>query len=77
MDFFLFGLAGDDLAQEPYELSAGMARSGFAQHLTGAGVERRVQRKSPMPVIVKHGPSIVQFAGAPSTSERILMGRDS
>src|SRR5260370_33105634 len=55
VDFFLFVLAGNDLAQEVYELRAGMARSGLAQHLAGARVERRVPRKSPMPVILKAG----------------------
>src|SRR6266446_4411100 len=53
VDFFLFGLAGNDLIKEFDELNAGMPGAGFAKHFPGAGVERSVQRKGAMAIILK------------------------
>jgi hypothetical protein len=45
VDFFFFGLAGNDLIKEFDELDAGMPGAGFAEHFPGARVKRSVQRK--------------------------------
>src|SRR4029077_7406583 len=53
VDFFFFRLAGNDLLQEFDELNAGMPGAGFAQHFPGARIERSVQRKGAMAIVLK------------------------
>src|SRR5258707_4296721 len=53
VDFFFFRLAGNDLIKELDELAAGMPGAGFAEHFPGAGVERSIQRKGAMTIVLK------------------------
>src|SRR5258707_6836467 len=50
---FFFRLAGNDLIKELDELAAGMPGAGFAEHFPGAGVERSIQRKGAMTIVLK------------------------
>jgi hypothetical protein len=38
-------LIGDNVSEKSHELRRGMSCRGLAKHLTGFGVERRVQRE--------------------------------
>src|SRR5260370_14455131 len=53
VDFFFFRLAGNDLIKELDELAAGMPGAGFAEHCPGGGVERSIQRKGAMTIVLK------------------------
>jgi hypothetical protein len=43
MDFLTLRLIGDEVRAKGYELSRGVALSGFAQHFASAGVESRIR----------------------------------
>jgi len=53
VDLLAFGKAGHDLFKESNKLRTGVARRGLAQHLAGFGVERGVERKRAVTVILK------------------------
>src|SRR5258708_40327504 len=53
VDFFFFRLAGNDLIKELDQLAAGMPGAGFAEHFPGAGVERSIQPKGAMTIVLK------------------------
>jgi hypothetical protein len=53
MDLPALRLCRDDVAEEFDEGSAGMPRHGLPDDLAGAGIQRRVQRERPMPVVLK------------------------
>lgn len=47
------GQAGHDLVKESNKLRTGVTRGGLAQHLAGLGVERGVERKRAVTVVLK------------------------
>ncbi len=49
MDLLAAQLMGRDVGQEGRELGRGAVRGGFAQRLTGLGVESRIQRQCAVP----------------------------
>lgn len=53
MDFFAARLVDDDIGKEGDELSRGVPRCGLAQYFSGPGIECRVERERPMPVVLK------------------------
>ena len=53
VDLLAFGKAGHDLFKESNKLRTGVARRGLAQHLAGFGIERGVERKRAVTVILK------------------------
>src|ERR1700704_479153 len=53
VDLFALGLAGADIGEKRHELSAGVASSGLAQHLSGLGVERSVKRDCAVAVVLE------------------------
>ena len=50
MNFLCRGLASNDLLEKSHELRAGMADRGSAEDFTTLGVERRKERKRPVPI---------------------------
>ena len=56
MNFLCRGLTGHNLLEKSHELRAGMAGRSFAQDFTTLGVERRKERKRPVPIIFKTVP---------------------
>ena len=56
MNFLGRRLTGNDLLQKSHELRAGMAGRGSAEDFTTLGVERRKERKRPVPIIFKTVP---------------------
>src|SRR5215831_8252718 len=56
MDFLGRRLIDDDVGQKGDKLCRSVARRGFAQHLTGFGVERGVQRQCAMAIVFKAVP---------------------
>ena len=53
MDFFATGLVDDDIGEEGDELGRSVPRRSLAQHLSGLGIEGRVERERSMPVVLK------------------------
>ena len=53
MDFPTARLTGDDLAEEVDELGAGVAGAGLSQYLSGLNVQRSIERKSAMPIVLE------------------------
>src|ERR1700751_1466914 len=53
VDLLALGKAGHDLFKESNKLRTGVTRHGLAQHLAGFRVERGVERKRAMTVILK------------------------
>src|SRR6218665_3372145 len=53
VNFLAARLMGHDLGEEGDELGRGMPRGGLAQHFTGLGIERGVQRERSMPEVLK------------------------
>jgi hypothetical protein len=49
-------LVQHDVSEKGHELGRGMARGGFAQHLTGLGVEAGVQGERAVAVVLKAVP---------------------
>ena len=62
MNFLCRGLASNDLLVKSHELRAGMAGRGSAEHFTTLGVERRKERKRPVPIIFKTVPLCAPWA---------------
>src|SRR6202045_2170808 len=85
VDLLALGKAGHDLFKESNKLRTGVTRRGLAQHLAGFGVERGVERKRAVTVILKtvslgssgrerqHGIESVQSLGGAS----LVAGKDS
>jgi len=53
MDFATGRLTGNDLAKEVDKLGAGVASGGLTQHLSGLNVQRSIERKSAMPIVLE------------------------
>src|SRR6266481_4431938 len=53
VDLLALGKAGHDLFQKSNKFRTGVTRRGLAQHLTGFGVERGVERKGAVTVVLK------------------------
>src|SRR5260221_1627616 len=53
MDLATARLTGNDLAKEVDKLSAGVAGGGLSQHLSGLNVQRSIERKSAMPIVLE------------------------
>ena len=62
MNFLCRCLTGHDLLEKSHELRAGMAGRGSAQDFTTLGVERRKERKGPVPIIFKTVPLCAPWA---------------
>jgi len=56
MNFLCRGLASNELLEKSHELRASMAGRGSAEDFTTLGVERRKERKRPVPIIFKTVP---------------------
>jgi hypothetical protein len=56
MNFLCRCLTANDLLEKSHELRAGMAGRSFTQDFTTLGVERRKERKRPVPIIFKTMP---------------------
>ncbi len=56
MDLATWRLACYDLCKEIDELCAGVACTGFSQHLSGLGVQGAVERKRSMAVVLEAMP---------------------
>ena len=53
MNLLALGLVGHDVGEEGDELGRGVARGGFAQHLTGLGVKGGIERQRAVPVVLE------------------------
>src|SRR5260370_4725584 len=53
VDLLALGKAGHDLFQKSNKFRTGVTRRGLAQHLAGFGVERGVERKGAVTVVLK------------------------
>src|SRR5260370_31345995 len=53
MDLVTARLTGNALAKEVEKLSAGLAGGGLSQHLSGLNVQRSIERKSAMPIVLE------------------------
>jgi len=53
VDLLAPGLMGHDVGEKGHELRRGVARSHFAQHLAGLGIEGGVQRKHTVAIVFK------------------------
>src|SRR5260370_8530977 len=53
VDLLAIGKAGHDLFQKSNKFRTGVTRRGLAQHLAGFGVERGVERKGAVTVVLK------------------------
>jgi len=53
MNFLCRGLASNEPLEKSHELRASMAGRGSAEDFTTLGVERRKERKRPVPIIFK------------------------
>src|ERR1700724_3586672 len=62
MNFLCRCLTGNDLLEKSHELRAGMADRSFTQDFTTLGVERRKERKRPVPIIFKTVPLCAPWA---------------
>jgi hypothetical protein len=62
MNFLCRCLASNDLLEKSHELRAGMAGRSFAEDFTTLGVERRKERKRPVPIIFKTVPLCAPWA---------------
>src|SRR5208283_6075605 len=53
VNFFAARLIDDDIGEEGDELSGRVPRRSLAQDFSGLGIERRIERKRSMPVVLK------------------------